>query len=335
MPVLIYYSRELKPYALDALFAVAVPWLAWRAFGEGRIARPRRERVAFGALLATAPWTTFGSAFPIGAALSWGGFRAWRSPRARRAFAGLALVYALSFVIAYAVVVRDQSTFPRLLQTWQPDIAWLHEKPWPVPLARASGLYAQVALGTAFPAVWPVAAALCALGAWTWPSPARSFLLWQVAACGALATAAALMGRYLVGEGRFVVFAAPALIVLVAGGLAAMAAAASRGLGRVTPAWAAAAAAGIALVWSFQALAWRVRPYHNDLARYFRYDILHDVDPLIGEAARRAAADPVITSRYTGEQFRFYARGRLPQAFVCTRTTASTRARRCARGSTA
>jgi hypothetical protein len=320
MPVLIYYSRELKPYALDALLAVAVPWLFWRGFGEGQPERPAREGVALAALLAAAPWTTFGSVFPIGAAFLWAASRAWRAPHARRAFAGLSLVYALSFVAAYTVVVREQSMLPRLVLSWHSDMARLHERPWPFPLLQVSCLYAQVALVNTFGRLWPAAIALAALGAWTWPRPGRALLMWQVAGGGALAATAALMGRYVVSQGRFLVFAAPALIVLVAGGLAALTAIASRRLPRATPAWTAAAAAVVALAWSVQALAWRVRPYHNDQTRYFRFDILHDVDPLIGETARRAAAaDPVITSRYTGEQFRFYARGRLPQTFVCTR----------------
>ena len=288
MPVLIYYSRELKPYALDGLLAVAVPWLAWRAFAEGQPERPPRERVAFAAVLAAAPWTTFGSTFPIGAALAWAGFRAWRSPHARRAFAGLALLYALSFLAAYTVVVRDQSTFPRLLQSWQPDMAWLHEKPWPVPLVRAASLYAQVALGTTFPVVWPAAAALCALGAFSWPSPGRSFLV----LAGGRRRRARRNGRIdgTLSRGRRTLPRVRGADVDRARGRRA------GGPRRRRVATARSRQAGlggrgrrrIALVWSFQALAWRVRPYHNDLGRYFRYDILHDVDPLIGEAARPA-----------------------------------------------
>jgi hypothetical protein len=321
MPVLVYYSRELKAYALDALLAVAVPWLAWRALGEGEPARPRREVYALGGLLAIAPWITFGSVFPIGATLAWGASRAWREPAVRRRWAALALVYALSFAAVYALVLREQSTFPRLVRAWQADMDWLQEPSWPGPLLRGAKLYAQVALDTAFPYVWPAAALLAVVGAWSWPRPGRALLLWQVVGAGALAVLAAVMGRYLVGQGRLLVFAAPALAVLVAGGLAAVARAIAARWGRGSgPAWAAGGAAALSLVWTFQALAWRARPYHNDPARYFRYDVLHDVDPVIAAAAQRAsAADPVITSRYTGEQFRFYARGRLPQAFVCTR----------------
>jgi hypothetical protein len=299
---------------------VAVPWLVWRTLGPEAPVRSRRDTAALAGVLAAAPWVTFGSVFPIAAALGWAAGRAWRAAETRRRFAVLAVVYALSFAAAYAVVLRDQSTYPRLLHTWQPDMAWLHEQGVAMAVLRAARLYAHVVLDTAFPVIWPAAAALALLGAVTWPAPGRGFLLWQVAGCGALAALAALTGRYLLGEGRFLLFAAPALVMLVAGGLAALAEVASRPLGRPLNAGAGAVAAALAVVWAFQELAWRVRPYHNDRALYFRYDIVHDVDPVIAEAARRAtAADPVITSRYTGEQFRFYARGRLPQAFVCTR----------------
>jgi hypothetical protein len=320
LPVLVYYSRELKPYALDGLLAVAVPWLAWRTLGEGATPRPR-DVAALSAMLAVAPWVTFGSVFPIAATLGWGGWRAWRSPEARRPWAALALTYALAFGAAYAVVLGQQSTFPRLVRQWQPELAWLHQEGWAPPVVRASGLYARVAFSTAFAGLWPLAAALAALGALTWPASGRGFLLWQVTGTAFLAAVAAVMGRYVVAEGRLLVFAVPALIVLVAGGLAAAARLAARPFGPGRPAWAAAAAAALALAWTVPALAWRVRPYHNDLAQYFRYDILHDVDAVIAEADRRAAAgDPVMTSRYSGEQFRFYAHGRLPQAVVCTRT---------------
>jgi hypothetical protein len=320
MPLLVYYSRELKPYALDALLAVAVPWLAWRALGEADAPGAPRERALLAAVLAAAPWITFGSVFPIAATLAWAAGRAGRAPQTRRAFAVLALVYLISFAAAYALVLRDQAAAPRLLRSWQPDIAWLRERGWAVGVQRASRLYAAVALRSTFPGVWPVAAALAAVGAWTWPARGRAFLVAQVAGCGAFAVAAALMGGYLVGEGRLLLFAAPALALLVAGGLATVAAAAGERLRRPLGGAAPAAAAVLALVWTWQELAWRIRPYRNDVAQYFRYDILHDVDPLIGEAARRAGrGDPVITSRYSGEQFRFYARGRLPQTFVCTR----------------
>ena len=91
---------------------------------KGSRERPPRERVAFAAVLAAAPWTTFGSAFPIGAALASGPAFA---PGARRtrggAFAGLALrVCALVRWPPTPSWCATSPTFPRLLQSWQPDI---------------------------------------------------------------------------------------------------------------------------------------------------------------------------------------------------------------------
>jgi hypothetical protein len=315
MPALVYYSRELKPYALDALLAVAVPWLAWRAFADEEDGPAR----ALGGVLAVAPWITFGSLFPIGATLGWAATRAGRVPRLRARCAVLALAYAASLGAAYRVILREQASYPRLVQAWQPEIAALREGPRPVAAARGAALYARVAFTSFFPVVWPAAAALALLGILTWPGPGRALLAWQLAGGAVLATAFALAGRYLLTEGRLLLFAAPALAVLAAGGLAAVARTAGTWLPRPA-AVTTALAAVVAVAWSAPAVAWRVRPYQNDPALYFRYDVLHDVEPVIAEAARRASpGDPVITSRYTGEQFRVYARGRLPQAFVCTR----------------
>jgi hypothetical protein len=123
-----------------------------------------------------------------------------------------------------------------------------------------------------------------------------------------------------VTRARLLLFAAPALALLAAGGLAFAAETLARWTRRPSAAgWAAGAAAAVALVWSAGALARRVAPEPGP-PPYFRYDVLQDVDAVIAEAARQAApTEPVITSRYSGEQFRFYQRGRLPQAFVCTR----------------
>src|SRR5688572_17322562 len=44
MPALVYYSRELKPYALDALATVVVAWVVWRAFeGDAQPAAGMRD----------------------------------------------------------------------------------------------------------------------------------------------------------------------------------------------------------------------------------------------------------------------------------------------------
>jgi hypothetical protein len=323
MPALVYYSRELKPYALDALAAVAVPWLAWRVFAadERRFAGTRPE-VVLAAVLVLAPWLTFGTVFVIGATLGWGAWRAWRADaRTRLRWARVTLAYALSFGAAYALVLRNQSSHPRLRQYARRDVMQMQQGAWPTTFARATSRYAETALPYAFPGVAVPAAALVVAGALSWPRPSRALVLWQSAGTAGLTAVAAALGQYVVTRSRLLLFAAPALALLAAGGLAFTAETLARWTRRPSASgWAAAAAAAVALAWSADVLTRRVAP-EPGVPTYFRYDVLQDVDAVIAEAARRAApSEPVITSRYSGEQFRFYARGRLPQTFVCTRT---------------
>jgi hypothetical protein len=320
MPALVYYSRELKPYALDALVAVLVPLLAWRAFAGDE--RQRRDVLALAAVLVVSPWLTFGSVFAITATLGWAGWHTWRTRgRARRRWMGLALVYTLSFGAAYAVVLRHQSGHPRLRQYARRDVVEMREGVWPATFGRALARYAGTALPYAFPGVAVPAAALIVAGALSWPRASRSFVLWQALGAAGLTAAAATLGQYVVTRSRLLLFAAPALALLAAAGLALVAERAARWSRRPSATGGApAVAAVVALVWCADALVRRVGP-EPGVPAYFRYDVLQDVDAVIAEAARRAApSEPVITSRYSGEQFRFYARGRLPQTLICTRT---------------
>jgi hypothetical protein len=320
MPALVYYSREVKPYALDALVAVLVPWLAWRAFAADE-RRGGGSRDALATVLVLSPWLTFGTVFAIAATLGWAGWRAWTHPPARLRWARLFLVYALSFGAAYSLVLRDQSAHPRLRQDARRDVVAMQERVWPATFARAAARYVQTALPYAFPGLTLPAAALVVAGALRWPRPSRGLLLWQSAGTAGLAAIAATLGQYVLTRSRLLLFALPALALLAAAGLAFTAEMLARWTRRPSAAGGAAAvAAAVALAWSGDALARRVAPQPG-VPAYFRYDVLQDVEPVIAEAARRATpSEPVITSRYSGEQFRFYARGRLPQTFVCTRT---------------
>jgi hypothetical protein len=62
-----------------------------------------------------------------------------------------------------------------------------------------------------------------------------------------------------------------------------------------------------------------VGSYRDDGATaYLRYDVLHDVEPLIGRAAELVGSDePVLVNCRAEQAFRFYARGRLGRATVC------------------
>jgi hypothetical protein len=131
---------------------------------------------------------------------------------------------------------------------------------------------------------------------------------------------AALGARYLVTEGRLLLFAAPPFILFTAAGLVQVGAWLGRPFQTDGRRLAVIVAAFAGVVWGGKAILYRVGRYENDVRRYFFYDVLHDVEPVIAQLSTEVKpSDPVTTSRNAGEQFRFYAHGRLPQARVCTR----------------
>jgi hypothetical protein len=323
LPALVYYSRELKPYSLDLLLAVLVPCLALEAVDGAPGARPARRRALGAALVGCAmatPWVSFGGNFVVGPTLAW---MTWRCGRRSALPWTAAAFFALSFAAAYGTVLGPQSELPRLQETWREEVSVETSR---APLVRAAApvwRYFAVSLPYLFPGVWPVAALLAVVGLWAWPRPHRSLLAGLCLAPAAATVAAVLLGRYVMNHGRLLLFAAPPIVLMVAAGLVHLAGLAARLGGRSGGQRVGAATAAIAgLVWSGQSVAHRVRPYHNDVRRYFLFDVRHDVEPIIGEAARRAAPGaPLMVSRYAGEPFLFYARGRLPGALVCTRRT--------------
>jgi hypothetical protein len=325
LPGLIYYSRELKPYSVDLLLAIVAPLLATRlaneeddALGVGR----GREWWVFIAVLVAAPWVSFGAVFVVAATLSWVCLARWRrgtGPWNRVLWPLLAA--GASTAAAYAFAVRSQSENATLLQEWGDELAPVASS---APQAALVGLgrYFQASLGYIFPDAGVFLLPLLAAGAVAWPRRHRSFLLWLVAATAAATVSVSLLGRYPVGRGRLLLFAAPPYVLLAASGLVwigeRVAGATRRPFGSLV---AVTGTAAICLFWSGRSVLHRVARYQNDVSRYFLYDILHDVEPLIGRLDQLAApGDAVMTSRYSGDQFRFYARGRLPQATVCRRT---------------
>src|SRR6185503_12865118 len=96
-------------------------------------------------------------------------------------------------------------------------------------------------------------------------------------------------------------------LLMAAAGLVHLAGVAGRWMGRANAEHAGvvmATAAG--LIWAGQGVAFRRLPYHNDVARYFLFDVVHDVEPIIEEAARRRPPGaPVMVSRYAGDPFLF------------------------------
>jgi hypothetical protein len=76
-----------------------------------------------------------------------------------------------------------------------------------------------------------------------------------------------------------------------------------------------AAAAGLA--WSAEAVVHRLRPVRSDPARYFLYDVVHDVEPLIARVAELGVPSRrLLVSRHAAYPFLYYSRGRLASADV-------------------
>jgi hypothetical protein len=323
LPALVYYSRELKPYSLDLLLAVVVPWLALVTVDAGASGDHRRGRLAAGALIACAvltPWVCYGGTLVVAPALAW---LAWRSGRRNALAWGAAAAFAASFAAAYWTVLIPQSEIPSLRTTWHDELGPDAPQPPPARAAAALARYFTVSLPYLFLRWWPLAAVLAGVGLWTWPRERRA-LLAGLCLAPALATALAVgLGRYVTAHGRFLLFAAPAIVLMVAAGLVSVTGAAARRLGRGGGEQAGALVAVLAAcAWTIQGLSHRVGAYRNDPTRYFLFDVLHEVEPIIEEAERQAGpGTPVMVSRYAGEPFLFYARGRLPGALVCTRRT--------------
>jgi hypothetical protein len=317
----VYYSRELKPYSLDLLIAGLAPLLALQTLrSRGPVRRRREAWLALAGLALVSPWMSFGSLLCVPATLGVATLLWW--PRAgsaaRRAWTGVVLAWLASVAALYAVALGVQSTSSRMVSDWAGDMAFLFDAP-PV-LRPLVGLraYLEILLVYLFHEAWVPAVILVAIGFVGAPRAARRVLGGLALATAVATIAAALAHRYVLAQGRLLLFAAPPVVILLALGLQAL----GRRLSpRRGPALALAAAALAATAWSAQAIRHRLPPYRDDPRLYFRFDILHDVEPLI-ESARLLAApgEPVFVSRYTGEIFRYYRRGRLPQATVCTRS---------------
>ena len=317
-PALVYYSRELKPYGIDALIATLAPLLALRAFGRaaGDGLSPAAAAAALVALVAVAPWCTYGGLFAIGAVLAWGSLRWWLGADAatRRRWVVVCAVFALSFAAAYAYALSDQASSPTLQETWRPWTFGGQPQPRGAKALTATWRYLSLSTVFTYAGAWPLLIPLAALGAATWPRRGRALLAWTYVVPGALAVGAALANRYLLAEGRLLLFAAPPLLLAAAAGLALC----SRAWRTRPQALAIVAAVGLGLAWSAKAIERRLPPYHNETRAYFQYDILHDVGALLDAADRIVPpGGPVFISVYASKPWVYYDRGRFADAAVC------------------
>jgi hypothetical protein len=266
-------------------------------------------------VLAATPWLTFGANFAVAATLAWGWLRWWlpATGRARTWWVVASAIYAVSFAVALRLILAQQATNPLLHAAVR---EWDLSAPTAPLLTRAGAAawrYGEISARYAFLAYWPLAVPLALIGAWRWPRLGRGFLWWLYAGSGAIAVVAALAGRYLLADGRLLLFAVPPLLLAAAAGLAAVA-------GRAAPAWGAGltqlVAAVLALVWSGQAITHRLAS--GDPSPYFVHDVLHDVSALLDLARPLVpAGEPVYVGEFASRPFVYYGRGRFAAATVC------------------
>jgi hypothetical protein len=321
----VYYSRELKSYEIDVLVAVLLPLLALKGFVAPAAQAATRDATSvasrrwliFG--LAIAPWLSFGSVFPISALLAWGWLVWWwtAAPDRRRDWILGTLAFAASFAALYVLVLSGQAASPRLHSYWHGQLIAEKQHSWLVAIPAATWRYASVSTLYFFAGLWPAFIAVAAVGAWTWPREGRALLVWFCVATAGACVLAAVTDRYLLAQGRLLLFAAPVMLLWSANGLQEIGRRLRGPLGK-------AVVLGIpvllSLYWSAQSIDQRVHPRRTNWTRFFRYDVLQDVDLAITQADRQIpVGDPVLIERKVAYAFQFYARGRLPQALFCER----------------
>jgi len=190
-PPLLYFSAEVKPYALDAAVSTGIVWLALEA-GRAPITARRTALALAGAL---APWLSQPAVFGLGAAAA---FVAWPALRARRwgALRGVAPVLACWAVGAGSAVWWALHVVPRaahdyLVSFWNAD----------------------------FP---PIASGAVAVAAWTGRAVAGIFAFQIPAPLAWIALGLAALGLMQLGRrvaGGVLLVAGPAMLVLAASAL--------------------------------------------------------------------------------------------------------------------
>jgi hypothetical protein len=216
---LLWHACEAKPYALDVLLAAALP--ALYLWGQGRPLGPQLALLAV--LSPVAVWLCFPGAFLCGAALAALLPRVWRERRPA-VLLGYA-AWAAGVFAAFALLALGPARAQRcgaLESCWAdqfPDWSRPGRVPaWAALSALEVARYCFKPLGQAY-------APLAAVGAVAWWRSGRRALAALLLGPPALALLAACLYRYPFGASRLEVFAAPALALLSAAGLAPTAAA--------------------------------------------------------------------------------------------------------------
>lgn len=318
MPALVHYSRELKPYAIDALVATAFPLAALRLMaapdGEGTPPRRRAWRWLPAVLAVATPAFSFGGVFVVAATLAWGWVHLLRRriAAARLPWAAATAAFASLLALAALVFILRQATNPGLVKAFntrplQQEVS--------VPIVAGNLTAILRTMGEhQFPGAGVAALCVAAFGFAVWPNPGRGAAAGIAAGSILLAALAASSGLYAVKFGRLVLFGAPFLI-------AAVSVAVDRSLGFLARRAGAPGAATVVALCLAASLAvfWAQRDFSHrlGLARptyrtIFLYDIRRDVPGLVEETVRRrGAGEPLLVAHAIAWPVRYYSRGRL------------------------
>ena len=214
------YAAEAKPYAGDALVAIAMTWLSLRVL-DAMDDMPRWAWLGVAGVAAV--YVSLPAVFTLAAVAATLAPPAWRSgPHPRRALAGCAVAWLAAFGLEWLVVLRHAVGDPYLTEYWAPVML---DPSQPALVART--LRAVASVGST-PLRWEASLADAAVGvaAWTWGvvvagRRSRTALL-LLAGPVAFATAASLLGLYPLSD-RLAFFAAPAATIAVGMALDAIA----------------------------------------------------------------------------------------------------------------
>ena len=207
---LIWHAAEAKPYAVDAFVAILVAW----GYLRTRELPVRVQCALWVAVLPVVEWLTFPGCFIAGGLLLALLPAAWRAGRVDRLAYGLLGLAVVGSFVALAVGPAKAQQDGAMTGCWVHHFAdW--SRPASVPVwAFVSTLevlrYALLPLGQ-------ILAPVVVVGAVRLGRRDGRILMLLLAPLG-LALVAALIGKYPYGGARVCVFAAPALLLLVAEG---------------------------------------------------------------------------------------------------------------------
>lgn len=221
---LLWHTCEAKPYALDMLVATGVLWLMLREPGKqrGEGAESRRLLLALTLLSPLLIFLSFPACFLLGGAALTLLPHMWRQRSYVNwvCYGAFGAVLVGAFLALYATAVRAQRDHA-IVSIWAANFPDWHN-PWRVPgmlLMRLTEVFRYAAEPSG-----NVLVVLAIIGAIAWWREGHKRLLAVLVWPVALNVAAWLHGSYPLGATRIMMYAVPAVLLLVAAG--------------ITPAWA-------------------------------------------------------------------------------------------------